>query len=271
MKNKNEIKLYENEVLEYDVDDLIEEELKDFHNKIKNIKEDEMLQFKNWMKIYKTLNYDIFEGLTINKIYRFNKFSAVVELTFNKEKEYDLLAVNEEDKTVGVMNVKNGSVKKKVIRRLLLPETPEEALMYASSEMDSDVLESIGQTIKMIETNGDKYDVTKKVGKYLGLNIKETKKEKEENKQEKKVETKKENKTIEKPKVEEEKVVIDNNVETLEVEEEIDEIYIVNLIRNNKKKEAIELLNNVLYKNVEEKFIKEMLVKQFLQNEKFYI
>ena len=68
MKNKNEIKLYENEVLEYDVDDLIEEELKDFHNKIKNIKEDEMLQFKNWMKIYKTLNYDIFEGLTINKI-----------------------------------------------------------------------------------------------------------------------------------------------------------------------------------------------------------
>lgn len=264
MKNKNEIKLYENEVLEYDVDDLIEEELKDFHNKIKNIKEDEMLQFKNWMKIYKSLNYDIFEGLTISKIYRFNKFSAIVELTFNKEKEYDLLAVNEEDKTVGVMNVKNGSVKKKVIRRLLLPETPEEALMYASSEMDSDTLESIGQTIKEIETNGDKYDVTKKVGKYLGLNVKE-------NKKEKKVETKKENKSVEKPKVEKEKVVVDNKVETKEVEEEIDEMYIVNLIRNNKKKEAIKLLNNVLYKNVEEKFIKEILVNQFLQNEKFYI
>lgn len=264
MKNKNEIKLYENEVLEYDVDNLIEEELKDFHNKIKNIKEDEILQFKNWMKIYKSLNYDIFEGLTISKIYRFNKFSAVVELTFNKEKEYDLLAVNEEDKTVGVMNVKNGSVKKKVVRRLLLPETPEEALMYASSEMDADTIESIGQTIKELETNGDKYDVTKKVGKYLGLNTKETKKEN-------KVETKKENKSIEKPKVEKEKVVVDNKVETIEVEEEIDEMYIVNLLRNNKRKEAIKLLNNVLYKDVKEKFIKDILVDQFLQNEKFYI
>ena len=71
--------------------------------------------------------------------------------------------------------------------------------------------------------------------------------------------------------VEKEKNVVNNKVESTEVEEEIDEMYIVNLIRNNKKKEAIELLNNVLYKNVEEKFIKEMLVKQFLQNEKFYI
>ena len=39
-----------------------------------------------------------------------------------------------------------------------------------------------------------------------------------------------------------------------------------NLIRNNNKKEAIELLNNVLYKNVEEKFIKKILIKQSLQN-----
>ena len=259
MKNKNEIKLYENEVLEYDVDDLIEDELKDFHNKIKNIKEDEMLQFKNWMKIYKTLNYDIFEGLTINKIYRFNKFSAVVELTFNKEKEYDLLAVNEEDKTVGVMNVKNGSVKKKVIRRLLLPETPEEALMYASSEMDPDVLESIGQTLKMIESNGDKYDVTKKVGKYLGLDIKENKPEKKvEVKEEKKVETKKEE-------VKEDKKEKDVKVIKEEKIENHDELYVINLIRKGNVKKAVEILNKEIYNHVKNKELKEMFIDQFVK------
>ena len=42
-----------NETLEYDVDDLMETTIFKFHEDIKDIPEEERLQFRNWLKIYK--------------------------------------------------------------------------------------------------------------------------------------------------------------------------------------------------------------------------
>lgn len=254
MLNKNRINLYDNETLEHDIDDLMEEELKDFHKVIADIKEEDRLQFKNWLKIYKALNYDIFENLTVDKVYRFSKYSAVIELSFNGKKEYDLLAVNEDDKTVGVMNVKNGSVKKTVIRRLLIPETVEEALMYAISEMDEDAVLAIGKTMKEIETNGAKYDVTKKFGKYLGININEENK----NANNKTKESKKNNKQKEDKKEKE----IEQQVE---VE---DELYVMHLLRKGYVDKAREILNNKIYSHINNSELKELFVNQFIDEYK---
>lgn len=272
MKNKNRINLYDNETLEHDIDDLMEEELKDFHKVIANIKEEDRLQFKNWLKIYKALNYDIFENLTVDKVYRFSKYSAVIELSFNGKKEYDLLAVNEDDKTVGVMNVKNGSVKKTVIRRLLIPETVDEALMYAISEMDEETVLAIGKTMKEIETNGAKYDVTKKFGKYLGMNIKEENK----NVENKTKESKKNNKQKEDKKVKEVNEIKgrDNKKEDKkekEIERQVeveDELYVMDLLRKGYVDKAREILNNKIYSHVNNSELKELFVNQFIDEYK---
>ena len=165
MKKYN-LNLKENEEMIVDVDDLMETELTKFKETIKDLTEEDIKLFGNWVKIYKLLNYDIIEGLTFEKVYRFNDYSAVIELTFRGNKEYDLLNLNPETMTVACMNVKNNSVRPYVVRRLLIPDTVEEALSFAKSELPQAGIESVAKTIKDLEANGEKYNVTKQIKIY---------------------------------------------------------------------------------------------------------
>jgi hypothetical protein len=165
MKKYN-LNLKENEELIVDCDDLMETELAKFKETIKDLSEEDVKVFANWVKVYKLLNYDIIDGLTIEKVYKFNEYSAVIELTFRGNKEYDLLNLNPETMTVSCMNVKNESVRPYVVRRLLLPDTVEDALSFAKSQLPREGIESVGITISEIQTKGEKYNVTEQIKLY---------------------------------------------------------------------------------------------------------
>ena len=163
---KFELVLKDNEELIVDCDDLMEQELVKFHESIKGLTLKEARKFENWIKVYKLLNYDIIDGLEVNKVYRFSKFAAVIELTFRGHKEYDLLNLNPETMTVAVMNVKEKSVRPYIVRRLLIPHTVEQALAFAKAPLPEEGVKAVSKTIKDLEVNGSKYDVTE----HLNLN-----------------------------------------------------------------------------------------------------
>ena len=177
----NNIVVRDNEVVKYDVDHYMDKQLSMFQEIIKGIEKDKMTQFRNWVKVFKTLNYDIIDNLEIKNIYRFNKQSAVVELEFNKKIEYDFIVFNEHDFTVTIMNVKGGQVDKHVIRRMLLPTTVDEALMYLESEIENETIDSLAITYKELMKSRDKYKLSDGLSKHLlskvEFNIKETKPE----------------------------------------------------------------------------------------------
>ena len=206
----NNIKLNENEVVKYDVDHYMGKQLSMFQEIVKGIEEDKIKQFRNWVKLFKTLNYDIIEGLEVRNIYRFSKYSAVVELEFNKKSEYDFIAFNEEEMSVTVMTVKDGQVDKHVIKRLLIPTTVEEALMFVESEIDNDIIDSLAITYKKLMNDKNKFKISDGLNNYIlpkvdfKIDYKKEKKvvakqetKKEEKKVEVKQETKKEEKKVE--------------------------------------------------------------------------
>lgn len=162
MKKYN-LNLKENEELIVDVDDLMEKELKSFKEAIKGLKEKEITIFDNWVKVYKLLNYDIIEGLEIAKVYKFNNYATIIQLTFRGKTEYDLLNLNPKNMTVSCMNVKENSVRSYVVRRLLIPDTVEEALSFAKSPLPQEGVNSVADTINELKHQGDKYDVTDKI------------------------------------------------------------------------------------------------------------
>ena len=159
MKKYN-LNLKENEELIVDVDDLMETELVKFVELTKDLKEEEIKLFNNWIKIYKILNYDIIDDLQINNVYKFSDYSAIIELTFRGSKEYDILNLNPEAMTVACMSVKNNSVRPYIVRRLLLPDTVEDALSFAKSELPNEAIKYVAKTINELEKNNSKYNVT---------------------------------------------------------------------------------------------------------------
>ena len=201
---KFELVLKDNEELIVDCDDLMEQELVKFHESIKGLTLKEARKFENWIKVYKLLNYDIIDGLEVDKVYRFSKFAAVIELTFRGHKEYDLLNLNPETMTVAVMNVKEKSVRPYIVRRLLIPHTVEQALAFAKAPLPEEGVKAVSKTIKDLEVNGSNYDVTE----HLNLNNNEFIYEEEPKQEEPKVtEEPKQEKVIEEkqPEVKEEK------------------------------------------------------------------
>ena len=183
MKKYN-LNLKENEELIVDCDDLMETELAKFKEAIKDLKEEDIKIFNNWVKIYKLLNYDIIEGLVINKVYKFNDYSAVIELSFRGNKEYDFLNLNPETMTIACMNVRGESVRPYVVRRLLIPDTVEEALSFAKSELPQEGINAVSKTIQELKTKGEKYDVTESINLNENTFEKYVEPEQEENKEE---------------------------------------------------------------------------------------
>ena len=156
---KYKLNLRENEELIVDVDDTIEALMPNFIQVTNKLKHKHALYFNNWVSLYKTLNYDTIEGLVVDDIYRVNDYAAVIELTFNGKKEYDFLVLNHEDMTVSCMNRKENSVRNYLVRRLLAPQSVEEALSFAKSKMSDEAIKQLMQTAKDIETKGERYKV----------------------------------------------------------------------------------------------------------------
>ena len=181
---KYELVLKNNEELIIDCDDLMEQEMVEFIELTKVVEETDLTLFDNWVGLYKILNYDIIEELTIDKVYKFNPNCAVIELTFRGIKEFDFLSFNPEDMTVSCMNQKGDSVRNYIVRRLLVPQTTEEALSFAKSQMAQEAIEKLAVTIEELKTKGDVYEVQ--------LNETFTKVTTEENKEETKNEENKE-------------------------------------------------------------------------------
>lgn len=156
---KYELVLKNNEELIVDCDDLMEQEMVEFMELTKTVEETDLTLFDNWVGLYKVLNYDIMEEITIDKVYKFNPNCAVIELTFRNTKEFDFLSFNPEDMTVSCMNQKGDSVRNYIVRRLLVPQTTEEALSFAKSQMSQEAIEKLAVTIEELKTKGDVYEV----------------------------------------------------------------------------------------------------------------
>jgi hypothetical protein len=197
MKKYN-LNLKENEELIVDCDDLMETELVKFVELTKDLTEEDIRMFNNWVKIYKLLNYDIIDGLVINKVYKFNEYSAVIELSFRGNIEYDLLNLNPETMTVACMNVRNESVRPYIVRRLLIPSTVEEALSFAKSELPQEGINAVSKTIQELKVKGEKYDITENIKLNENTFEKYVAPEQEENKEDnKETENKEDNKETE--------------------------------------------------------------------------
>ena len=267
----NKMNLRINEVIEYDVDDNIEKELNNFYTKIRGIRFEEINKFENWLNVYKILNYDIFKNLVIRNIYKFNEKSAVIELKFNGKIEYDLLSFNDDDLTVTVINVKDDAVKRNVIRRFLLPQDAEEALIYATSPISYKDVDAVGVTLNEIKNNGKSYIILDNLAKELGLKRKYKKSENKIN-ENKKDEKKEDNKVDENKKDEKNDKVNKNELLALfekmkddTEEDNCDEDEIIRLIRNDEIEKAIKLMKEKLFKNIKNKDVKKLLINRFIQ------
>lgn len=281
---KDIIVLYENEVLCEDVDDEIESELSMFHDKIKDIDMERIGFFKNWFYVYKTMNYDIFENLKINNVYKYSRISAIVELEFNGTKEYDLLTFIENDMTVSsvsVVETENGySAKNRNIRRKLIPNTPEEALAYAKKTLDEDDAKAIQITIDEIMKNISTYRKNEKLTNVIGVEIKSRTKggnKMKKDKVEEVVETKEEetvDKTNEDVKVEESTDKTEEENKTEVKEEVVEEIVMdtdyfyskaIEYIKDNRTELARMILETEIYKDVPSSEVKEIFVDSFIK------
>ena len=267
---KDVIELYENEVLCYDIDDEIESELSMFHDKIKDIEMDKIGYTKNWFYVYKAMNYDIFENLKIERVYKFSRISVIVELNFAGSKEYDLITFIEEDKTVSVINVvvdKNGYlVKDRCVRRKLIPTTPEEALAYAKKDLNKEDVKAVQLTMNELEKNITKYHKNEKVTNILGVDFMNKNKEKVEN-------GKTTNKADNKVKYNKAKEKVNVDVNKVEVKEEIKGIDLhytkaIEYIRKGDIDSATNILTKYIYtdmpteiRNIQvDSFIKSILI-----------
>ena len=210
---KYELVLKNNEELIVDCDDLMEQEIVKFVEATKDVEETDLTLFDNWVNIYKLLNYDIIENLTVDKVYKFNSNCAVIELTFRNVKEYDFLSFNSEDMTVSCMNVKDDAVRNYIVRRLLVPQTTEDALSFAKLNMVEEAMRKLQITINELKSKGAHYEV-KLNDSLVKVEVKE-----ETTTEEPKAEEVKEEEKVEEPKAEE----VKEETATEEVKEEVEE------------------------------------------------
>jgi hypothetical protein len=160
------------------------------------------------------------------------------------------------------MNVKGGQVDKHVIRRMLLPTTVDEALMYLESEIENETIDSLAITYKDLMKSKDKYKLSDGLSKHLlskvEFNIKETK---TENKPVEKKETKTENKPVEKKETKsmpvEPKFTIEKKETKPVINKQVEKKETKPVINKNVKKETKPVIN----KQVEKKETKPVVNK----------
>lgn len=236
------------EELKFDVDDLMEVELREFHTKISNVPNEEILEFKNWIYIYKSLNYDIFEGLNVIDVFKINKYVAAIELSYNGSKEIDILNYIEDDGTVLVYNIRFDSkkpvIRQNTIRRILIPTEVDEALAFATRFIDSDDVKYISNIMNNILGESSSYRANKSTLKQMGIIVKS------------KAKNVGVNKNAEKP-------VNEPKKESVKTEFDVHAFIYDNILigREDVAKEAI---RHVIYKDVKDGAVKELMIEQYI-------
>lgn len=119
------------EEIKMDYDEFIEDELKSFRKILKPLKSvRELNKFENWFKLYKALNYDIFNEIKIEKVDKINNYCAAITLNYKGKVEHDLIRLNPQNLLCEVYRYNDNKVLNRVIRRALIPANSSEALMY---------------------------------------------------------------------------------------------------------------------------------------------
>jgi len=157
------LNLKENEEMMNDVDDQMETIMAGFTKAVKDLNEDDLEIFANWVKVYKILNYDIIPDLKVEKIFRLNDVVAGVVVNFRGVREFDLLSFNHKEMTVTCLNAKDGKSRDYIVRRLLVPATVEEALMYAKQPLDELGGKLLVSTFEQITKHSKKLDATENI------------------------------------------------------------------------------------------------------------
>jgi hypothetical protein len=157
------LNLKENEEMMNDVDDQMETIMAGFTKAVKDLNEDDLEIFANWVKVYKLLNYDIIPDLKVEKIFRLNDVVAGVVVNFRGVREFDLLSFNHKEMTVTCLNAKDGKSRDYIVRRLLVPTTVEEALMYAKQPLDKIGNKLLVSTFEQITKHSKKLDATESI------------------------------------------------------------------------------------------------------------
>ena len=157
------LNLKENEEMMNDFDDQMENILTGFTKAVKDLNENDLEIFANWVKVYKMLNYDIIPDLEVEKVYRINNVVAAVVLKFRGVREFDLLSFNHKEMTVTCLNAKDGKHRDYITRRLLVPTTVEDALMYAKRDLDELGGKLLVSTFEQIKKHSNKLDVTESI------------------------------------------------------------------------------------------------------------
>lgn len=140
----------ENEQVKMDHDDFIEDELKTFRRSLKGIKSvRDIINFDNWFKLYKVLNYDIIDNLKLNKVDKVNAYCARVEIIFKGKIEYDIIKFNKDSLCCEVFRFSKGEVENRVIRRVLIPSNSNEALIYFERHISKHEKDAIEKIVKL--------------------------------------------------------------------------------------------------------------------------
>ena len=157
------LNLKENEEMMIDVDDQMESIMVGFRKAVKGLNEKDLEIFANWVKVYKLLNYDIIPDLEVEKVFKLNDVVAAVIVKFRGVREFDLLSFNHKEMTVTCLNAKDGKSRDYIVRRLLVPTTVEEALMYAKQPLDKIGSKLLVSTFEQITKHSKKLDATENI------------------------------------------------------------------------------------------------------------
>lgn len=157
------LNLKENETMMNDTDYEMEKYFKYFNNKVSHLTENDLKLFNNWVKVYKILNYDIIDNLVVQEVYKLAENVAAVVVNYNGNLEFDLLRLNYEDMSVTILSAGNGKCKDHILRRLLVPSTVEDALMFTVKDIDDKHIQIVAVTIDTLKKEQSKYEVSNEI------------------------------------------------------------------------------------------------------------
>lgn len=148
------------EEVKMDYDEFIEDELSSFRKLLKPFKSvRELNKFENWFKLYKVLNYDIFNEINIEKVDKINNYCAAVTLRYKNKIEHDLIRLNPQNLLCEVYRYNDNKVLDRVIRRALIPANCNEALIYFERKVKENERKAIIKIFNELKSGEEKYKI----------------------------------------------------------------------------------------------------------------
>lgn len=152
------------EEVKMDYDEFIEDELSSFRKLLKPFKSvRELNKFENWFKLYKVLNYDIFNEINIEKVDKINNYCAAVTLRYKNKIEHDLIRLNPQNLLCEVYRYNDNKVLDRVIRRALIPANCNEALIYFERKVKENERKAITKIFNELKSGEEKSKINNDV------------------------------------------------------------------------------------------------------------